>query len=127
MMPDRSSATARIIAAAVVLAERDRSITPRPEPGQAEWSERLLAADRAARPRLRCVRSGLGRRACRAVEGLLLPGIIGHYLCRKRWLGAAWSDAHGEGFRQLLVLGAGYDTLPLRIVASDGAIRIVEV
>lgn len=70
------------------------------------------------------VRVGAGRRD-RA--GFADPsGIIRHYLLRKRRIEQAWQDARREGFTQLLVIGAGFDTLGLR-TAADPSLRVIEV
>jgi methyltransferase (TIGR00027 family) len=49
------------------------------------------------------------------IERLLLPGIIAHYLLRKRRIELAVREAITSGVSQVIVLGAGFDTLAWRL------------
>jgi methyltransferase (TIGR00027 family) len=51
----------------------------------------------------------LGLREC------LSPGVIGNLLCRTRYIDDALNRALGEGFGQVVILGAGFDTRPYRV------------
>ena len=124
MKEGEPSATARLIAAAMVAAPH------RPEtelvPGAAvEWSARLLSSRAQDRRLLRSVRSSLWRWLWRRIEGATLPGVVRHWVVRKWWIERAWRASVEEGFTQLVVLGAGLDTLGVR-VAGEGA-RVVEL
>lgn len=48
-------------------------------------------------------------------ERLTVPGIILHYAVRKRCLEDITRRSLAEGFHQIIVLGAGFDTLALRL------------
>lgn len=48
------------------------------------------------------------------VESAVLPGIVTHYLARKRWLERVVTDHLHAGVKQIVVLGAGFDTLAWR-------------
>jgi methyltransferase (TIGR00027 family) len=50
-----------------------------------------------------------------ATERLVLPGILLHWLARKRLLDTLAHDALAAGCRQIVVLGAGLDTLARRL------------
>ena len=63
-----------------------------------------------------------GRLWWRGVERLALPGIMSHWMRRKREIDRLARDAAAEGFSQLIVLGAGLDTLAFRL----GAERLYE-
>jgi methyltransferase (TIGR00027 family) len=62
-----------------------------------------------------------------AGERLVLPGIIAHYLARKRWLEVRASAALSAGFEQVVVLGAGFDTLAYRLHSAHPTIRFFEL
>ena len=49
---------------------------------------------------------------------LLLPGILLHWLARKRLLDALAHEAFDSGCRQIVVLGAGLDTLAWRLQSA---------
>jgi O-methyltransferase involved in polyketide biosynthesis len=67
------------------------------------------------------------RALLRAGEQLVLPGIIAHYLSRKRWLEARVSAAFFAGFEQVVVLGAGFDTLACRLHSAHPTVRFFEL
>ena len=54
------------------------------------------------------------------------PGIMGHLLCRTRFIDDALRDALAKGIDQVVILGAGFDTRPYRIRGLD-AISVFEV
>jgi methyltransferase (TIGR00027 family) len=112
---DRASATARLIAAATVLCEFDCDENGRAPPGAAEWCAIFLSTNRLDRLLLRSVRSRVGRVAWRALERATLPNIVDHWMRRKREIDRLCRRAAGEGFTQLLVLGAGMDSLAFRM------------
>jgi methyltransferase (TIGR00027 family) len=127
MKPGEPSATAGLIAAATVYSSirPDQSeLVPRET---AVWCERLLSASPGGRRWLKSVRSPMDRAFFSMIEKFTLPGITRHYQLRKRWIERAWKQALDLGFRQLLVLGAGLDTLTLREAERDPSLRLIEV
>lgn len=60
-------------------------------------------------------------------EKLLLPGACLHYALRKRWLEAQARSAIDGGARQVINLGAGFDTLALRLAGENEELRLIEV
>ncbi|MCV2367488.1 class I SAM-dependent methyltransferase [Roseateles oligotrophus] len=128
MRAQRASSTALVIAAAQVLARNDR----RSAALVSEQAERYCRAClRAASSPWRRLESQVGRASVRwllkLVERLTLPGIVDHYLYRKRLL-RRWADAAvGCGCQQLVVLGAGFDTLALELAHLHPALRCIEI
>src|SRR5690606_20255710 len=55
------------------------------------------------------------RRVLMAAERFLLGGIFAHYLARKRWIEREVRRAMADGIRQVVVVGAGFDTLAWRL------------
>jgi len=123
--PDRPSATSRLIAAATVLAARSPADADLVPPGASEWSEAFLSTSPIDRAVLRALHTRLGRGLGRLLERLMLPGIVRHFHLRKRWIEHAWNKGQAEGFNQLVVLGAGLDTLGVR-TSRNPAIRVIE-
>lgn len=67
------------------------------------------------------VLSGSGRRKLFIfLDELLLPGDLMHIICRKYYLEKFTRRAFDNGFRQLLVLGAGFDHLGTQWAAKGG-------
>lgn len=55
-----------------------------------------------------------------------IPGIMGNLLCRTRFLDDTLRDALKHGFRQVVILGAGFDSRADRISGMD-QVRVFEV
>jgi methyltransferase (TIGR00027 family) len=70
------------------------------------WRARLLH---------RCIGQGWFRASVTVIEQLTIPGILLHYLLRKKYLEEVVRDRLAKGCKQVVVLGAGFDTLALRL------------
>jgi methyltransferase (TIGR00027 family) len=55
-----------------------------------------------------------------------IPGIMGNLLCRTRFIDDTFRDAVAEGFEQVAILGAGFDSRAYRIPGTS-RIRVFEV
>jgi methyltransferase (TIGR00027 family) len=73
----------------------------------------------------------LSSRACIACAGvmerLFVPRIITHFGIRKVMIERAARRAIGEGFAQVVVIGAGLDLLTLRLALSGANARLIEI
>ena len=64
----------------------------------------------------------------RCLESLLMPGLSLHYLVRKKFIEDAAHDVLERGFvRQMVVLGAGFDTLALRLHRLYPGVQFLEL
>jgi methyltransferase (TIGR00027 family) len=128
LKPDSPSDTALLIARSILLSADLAGHAPLLARGELEAVRHFLGerADRgwfavAARHRWT-------RRCLMAVESLLLGGIFAHYLARKRWIEREARRAVEErGIRQLVVIGAGYDTFGWRLCRDHGEVRCFEL
>lgn len=116
MREDRPSATAFLIARALLFLSRDPATAPLIPPaaaGACAWFVDATAplSGRLARALAGSPLRGIGY----AFERLAIPGVMLHYAVRKRYLEDACRRALAGGISQVLVLGAGYDTLALRL------------
>jgi methyltransferase (TIGR00027 family) len=127
-MSGRPSATAELIALGTVFLSRD----PRlgrfvPEKSRA-IAELLLSGSAAGK--LALIRLA-GRPGLRGVvwliERAVLPGILLHYALRKRFIEENARAFLEQGGRQLVVLGAGFDTLATRLAEELPAVTCIEV
>lgn len=128
MRADRPSSTATLIAAATVYLSRDpRAAVPAPA-GAAALCERALEAASPLRLGLVRLVSRPGLRWLpRLAERATVPGLMRHFLARKRGIERAAREALAAGVREVVILGAGFDTLAARLAPEFPAVRFVEV
>ncbi|MBX3465516.1 MAG: SAM-dependent methyltransferase [Planctomycetes bacterium] len=87
-----------------------------------------LAFLREARPPWRrALEAGLARGRLRLLEALTIPGLVGQYALRKRWLEDVARRAVAAGVRRVVVVGAGYDPLAATLAAELPHVRFVEL
>jgi methyltransferase (TIGR00027 family) len=131
MKADHPSATAYLIATSTLFVGANPE-TQRLIPARAA---ELSAAFVVARSRVACwAHSILRRKRVRpfvsALERLTIPGIQLHYALRKLYLEetlrAALGDSDSGGIRQVVIFGAGYDTLALRLHEAFPATQFIE-
>ena len=122
---DQCAGTARFIARCLEVADCDGRYTSLLPAGCGELNRQLLRAAgddlflRAAQYRL------FQMAFLRGVD-LVLPGIVPHYLARKRCLEDEVRRACGE-YRQVVVLCAGLDTLVWRLHRRLPEVRFIEI
>src|SRR5882672_6603976 len=123
MREDRPSSTSTLIAAATVFLARDARVSDLVPAGAAEWCARCLealsslkTAETLSHPTLRW--------AARLAERATVPGLLLHFMLRKRWIEEAVRAALTDGCRQVVVIGAGFDTLALRLSREFPRVRL---
>lgn len=125
MKPNKPSNTALIVAAGLQLVQPGPA-TAGVLPEQA--IRRGAALLRVAHPRL----AGLLRRSwfgavCRSLERATLSGITLHFALRKRILREHARAAIADGCGQVVVLGAGFDTLCAELLADHPQLCCIEI
>ncbi|WP_157314783.1 class I SAM-dependent methyltransferase [Chitinibacter sp. GC72] len=127
MKAETPSSTAKLIAASTILLASEPATAHRVAPGAAMWCKRLLSRSWADR----LLASSAGYRPTAMVwkwlEQHTLPGILLHYWQRKRWIEARCRLAIAQGFERVIVLGAGFDTLALRLSLEMPQISWLEI
>jgi len=127
MHPHRASSTARLIARSTLLAARDHTRYQLvPDGAVAPLAAMLAAEGHAPWFELALHIPGAGA-LLRGVERAVLPGIITHYLARKRWLERAATLALDRDCTQVVVLGAGFDSLAWRLHRLRPTVRFFEL
>jgi methyltransferase (TIGR00027 family) len=128
MKPDKPSSTARLIARSLVFVARDARLGKLVPPRATEASEWFVRATSARAHQLLWL---IDRRWFRALvallESLTIPGILLHYIVRKRFLEDIARQALASGTRQVVVLGAGFDTLALRLHSEFASVTFIEI
>ncbi|MBM3845621.1 MAG: class I SAM-dependent methyltransferase [Verrucomicrobia bacterium] len=127
MREDRASATAEVIAASTLLLATDPTTAPLVAPGACALCEALLGDSARGRFLRGSIQCAWMRPVWHAIERMTHPGITRHYWLRKRWIEARVRTGLASGVRRVLVLGAGLDTLALRLAPSFPDVAWVEV
>lgn len=128
MRDQRASRTAIDVGRAVLfLSEQPRYARLLPERA-AELTARMLGALRRV---LRWEQSWMRQRwfqwMVRVRERLLMPGAFLHIGLRKRFFDDQVQQAIGDGVQQVVVLGAGFDTLAMRVASRQPALYCFEI
>lgn len=125
MKPDKPSNTALIVAAGLQLVQ-PAAATASVMPDEA--IKRGAALMRVAHPRMASLlRQSWFGTVCRALERATLSGITLHFALRKRILREHARQAIAEGCRQVVVLGAGFDTLCVELLAGHPQLTCIEI
>jgi methyltransferase (TIGR00027 family) len=128
MREDAPSATARLIALSTVFLHRHPPwchLVPVLAAEASLWF--LEAGSRPPHRTLQMMHRPWFRFIVLAAERLAVPGILLHYTLRKRYLEEATRQSLANGCRQVVLLGAGYDTLGLRLHGEFPQAQFVEV
>src|SRR5215468_7749967 len=128
MKPHRYSATAYLIARAMVFVSRDAELGHLVPMQAAEISRWIVeACSRHGRLLLSAMDWPWFRRVVHLVEQATIPGLFLHYALRKLAIEEVVRASLAEGFTQVVVLAAGFDTLALRLQAEFPSVRFIEM
>ena len=127
MKADKASATSRLIAAATVLCAREAQTADLVAPSATEWARDFLSTSTADRWLRSSAESGLSRAAWKLLERATHPGIARHWMTRKKWIELHARQAISGGVEQIVILGAGLDSLGVRLKLEQPSLRIVEI
>lgn len=125
MRDDMPSNTALLVARSIVLAAEDGRLRKLVAPGEVETLSRILGESRGWFGWAR--RRAWARGVFFKGMDLMVPGIVPHYLARKRRIEVAVRDALAGGATRVAVLGAGFDTLVWRLHGEYPEVEFVEL
>ncbi len=126
MREGTASSTARLIARSILLASRDPDLRLLVAEGEIEILDHILGRTDGDRF-YRMVLAIIPRQVLLGVERALLPGIITHYLVRKRMIERVVTESLAVGTKRVIVLGAGYDSLCLRLRTRFPETEFIEI
>lgn len=126
MITGKPSNTARLIARSILAASRDKKLSLLAPPGAEEITSRILQHSKGDRL-FRIVLHKVPRSLLFILEKALLPGIIAHYLVRKRKIEQFVRDAISLGAKEVVVIAAGYDSLCLRLREEFPHVHFLEI
>jgi methyltransferase (TIGR00027 family) len=123
MRADRPSRTAVLIAAATVFLSRDPELALLVPSEAATWCRLLLKED----PLVKTLLHPALRWFVRLAERATVPGLMLHFMLRKRWIEEAVREGLVQGCREVVVIGAGFDTLCVRLAGEFPRVTFIEV
>jgi methyltransferase (TIGR00027 family) len=116
MRENRASTTASLIAAATVFLSRDTRLSGLVPAGAAGLCARCLKSTSPLRYRaVLALSHPILRWAVWLAERATVPGLMLHFMLRKRWIEEVVRSALADGCAQVVVVGAGFDTLAPRL------------
>ena len=116
MQDDQASRTALLIAASLVLLRRDPKYSGLISKTSADLCTQMLEAHSTqTRLFLKIVRQGWFRPMARLIERVTIPGILLHYVLRKKCIAGLVRSALTNGATQVVVVGAGFDPISLEL------------
>jgi methyltransferase (TIGR00027 family) len=125
MRDETPSDTATLVARSIVLAADDDGLRKLVEQGEAETLRRILGDGGGWFGLAR--RRAWARRLFFKVVDRMVPGIVPHYLARKRWIEIAVRESFADGVGRVVVLGAGFDTLAWRLRREFPQVEFLEL
>jgi len=90
-------------------------------------SKQILMASKEGQKRLSQLESPIFRFMVPLMEWFLIPGITLHYVLRKRFIEEQTLKAIKNGFNQIIILGAGFDTLAWRFHKQYPNTNFIEI
>ena len=128
MLDNKPSATALLLASSLVFVSRDPKFGHLVPPLAAEASAWFVeAGSRRGKHLLNAVGKKWFRSFGLGIERLTIPGILLHYVLRKRYLEEIVRNHLLEGFHQIVILGGGFDTLAVRLHQEFPKVQFIEI
>lgn len=127
MKADRPSATAQVVAAALLCLAHDPSRADLLSPDPLRWRDAVLSGSRTARVLRASTRNRVTRRAWQTLANAVLPDVMSHYASRKARIEVHVRALIADGATRVCVLGAGLDTLALRLAPEYPGVEWVEL
>jgi len=125
---DQPSSTALLIAASTLFLRHEAEGAHLVSREAADYCTQFLRAAGPPASRVpHLVEKGWFRYVVRMLERITIPGIQAHYALRKRYVRDWVLRNLRGGYSQVVVLGAGFDTLCLELQAQLPAARFIEV
>ena len=128
MQNEEASRTALLIAASLVLLHHDPKRSGLVSKTSADLCARMLETNSLqTRLLLKIVRYGWFRPIAKLIERVTIPGILLHYVLRKKCIVALAGSALGNGTTQVVIIGGGFDPLSFELHENFRDVRFWEI
>ncbi len=125
MRHDRPSDTATLVARSIVLAAKDQKLRKLVAEGEAETLRRMVGEGGGWFGLT--IRHAWVRRPFFTIMNFMVPGIVAHYLARKRQIEQAVREGLAGGATRVVILGAGFDALAWRLHGEFPEVEFLEL
>jgi len=123
---DKPSSTALLVARGMSLVAADPRYAGLIPPAATALTRQFLRSSGIS-PASADMSSGLHRSLFGFVQRLTVPGLPLHFALRKRCIEDLVRDSLARGIEQVVVVGAGLDTLALRLCREHPSVRFLEI
>jgi len=125
---EQASRTALLIAASLVLLHHDPKYSRLVSKTSADLCARVLEKH-SSQTRLfsKIVRQSWFRPIAKLIESITVPGILLHYALRKKCISGLARSALANGFTQVVILGAGFDSLSSELQQEFPTVQFWEI
>jgi methyltransferase (TIGR00027 family) len=125
---EQASGTALLIAASLALMHADPVYSDAVSASSAALATRVLE-HYSSRSRffINVLRGSWFRRLARLLERITVPGILRHYAMRKKCIAQVVREATEGGIGQVVILGAGFDSLGSDLHREFAHVRVWEI
>ena len=127
MREDSASDTARLVARSLLLASKDKDLSRLVPPDEPAFLSKVLMAAGRHRPFELSLKYSFSRALLFRIERFLLPGIITHFLARKRRIEQEVRTAISIGIKNVTIIGAGFDSLAWRLCQEFPEVNFLEL
>ena len=128
MQNEKASRTALLIAASLVLLHRDPKHSGLVSKTSADLCAQMLEMHSSqTRLFLKIVRQGWFRPIAKLIEHITIPGVLLHYVLRKKCIAGLVRSALIDGATQVVIVGAGFDPLSFELHQDFRAARFWEI
>ncbi|TQF70780.1 class I SAM-dependent methyltransferase [Pseudoalteromonas luteoviolacea] len=127
MKDNNASSTAFTVAQGLLFAAKTSKYGALVSDNVISVSRQILQGSEQGRHRLKQLNSWWFCKLAKLRERLLLPGISLHYVLRKRHIEQLTVEALSNGVTQVVVLGAGFDSLCWRLQTDYPEVNFIEI
>ncbi len=127
MKDDQASSTAYTVLQGILYVAQSTPYAYLVDEEVVKVGKQILQGSEEGRNRLQQLNGTAFRWGVKLREAIMLPGITLHYILRKNHVESITRQAIEQGITQVIMLGAGFDTLPWRLHKAHNDINFIEI
>lgn len=127
MKDDQASSTAYTVLQGILYIAKSTPYSYLVDDEVVKVGRQILQGSDEGRRRMGQLEGAVFRWGVKIREAIMLPGITLHYILRKNHVESITRQAIEQGVTQVIMLGAGFDTLPWRLHKQHQDINFIEI